>query len=74
MTIEKKLDTSQTILHEAAHNAGASKDIDKDGGYPPKDSENNAYSYEYFAVDVAKEPPKVELPPRKEVEIKILGE
>jgi hypothetical protein len=67
-------DPGQTILHEASHNAGAKKDVDKDGGYPPKDSEKNAYSYEYFPVDVAKGPPKVELPPKKEIEIKIPGE
>jgi hypothetical protein len=41
------------ILHEAAHNAGACGDIDKDKSYPPSSSEDNAYSYEYFALDVA---------------------
>jgi len=61
-------------LHEAAHNAGASKDIDIDEKYPPKNAEKNAYSYEYFAVDLRKGPPEVKLPPRKEVEIKIPGE
>jgi len=41
------------MLHEAAHNAGACGDTDKGGSYPPKNSENNAYSYEYFAAAVA---------------------
>lgn len=41
------------ILHEAAHNAGACDDIDKGRSYPPASAENNAYSYEYFAKDVA---------------------
>lgn len=41
------------LLHEAAHNAGACADIDKNGHYPPASAENNAYSYEYFALDVA---------------------
>ena len=41
------------VLHEAAHNAGACDDIDKGRSYPPVSSENNAYSYEYFALEVA---------------------
>ncbi len=41
------------ILHEAAHNAGACDDIDKGESYPPTNAENNAYSYEYFALAVA---------------------
>jgi len=40
------------LLHEAAHNAGACDDINKGGSYPPANPENNAYSYEYFALDV----------------------
>lgn len=50
------------LLHEAAHNAGACDDIDKDRSYPPADAEDNAYSYEYFAKDVAagyKAPPEL---------------
>jgi hypothetical protein len=41
------------VLHEAVHNAGACDDMDKGGNYPPANAENNAYSYEYFALDVA---------------------
>jgi hypothetical protein len=42
------------ILHEAAHNAGAKGDIDRGAAnYPPKDAENNAYSYEYCALEIA---------------------
>lgn len=41
------------LLHEALHNAGACDDIDKGRGYPPSSSEDNAYSYEYFALAVA---------------------
>ena len=63
-----------TIVHESAHNAGATKDIDKDGKYPPKDSENNAYPFEYFPVDLAKGILEIKLRPRKEIEIKIPGE
>ena len=40
------------MLHEAVHNAGACDDINKGNSYPPSSSENNAYSYEYFALDV----------------------
>lgn len=40
------------LLHEAIHNAGACDDINKGGSYPPSSSEDNAYSYEYFALDV----------------------
>ena len=55
-----------TILHEAAHNAGASKDVKPGaGGYPPRDAENNAYSYEQFPVDIRKGPPEVELKQRR---------
>jgi hypothetical protein len=53
-----KCNSGPVILHEAAHNAGACGDIDKDGDYPPRNAENNAYSYEYFALDVAEGPPK----------------
>jgi hypothetical protein len=38
------------LLHEAVHNAGACDDIDKGSAYPPSDAENNAYSYEHFAL------------------------
>jgi hypothetical protein len=41
------------ILHEAAHNAEACDDIDKGKSYPPTSAENNAYSYEYFALAIA---------------------
>ena len=41
------------ILHEAAHNAEACDDINKGERYPPTSAEDNAYSYEYFALDVA---------------------
>jgi hypothetical protein len=40
------------MLHEAVHNEGGCDDINKGRGYPPSSSENNAYSYEYFALDV----------------------
>jgi hypothetical protein len=41
------------ILHEGIHNAGACDDIDKDNKhYPPSSAEDNAYSYEYFALAV----------------------
>lgn len=43
-----------TVLHEAAHNAGACDDVEEGKGYPPKKSQNNAYSYENFATDVKK--------------------
>jgi len=61
------------ILHEAAHNAGACDDIDKGKSYPPANAENNAYSYEYFAADVAagyKAPPELKAPKPKAPEIK----
>jgi hypothetical protein len=41
------------MLHEAIHNAGACEDVNKGAKYPPSGSEDNAYSYEYFALDVA---------------------
>jgi hypothetical protein len=44
------------IIHEGAHNDGACLDIRRQpGNYPPKPVEgvNNAYSYEYFAVEAA---------------------
>lgn len=43
------------IIHESAHNAGACRDITRrPGKYPPSpdDGIDNAYSYEYFAVEV----------------------
>lgn len=52
----------EMMLHEAAHNAGAKDDIHLDEGYPPKaHAEDNAYSYQFFAVDVRKGPPRVRL-------------
>lgn len=52
----------EMILHEAAHNAGAKDDIHPDEEYPPKgNAEDNAYSYQYFAVDVKKGPPRIRL-------------
>ncbi len=70
-----------TMIHEAAHNAGANLDVDEGPGYPPKDSECNPYSYEYFCRDIGqglqtgghsseKESPKE---PKKETEIKDTG-
>ena len=41
-----------SMLHEAIHNAGGCDDINKGNSYPPSSSEDNAYSYEYFALDV----------------------
>ena len=41
------------MLHEAIHNAAACDDVNKGAKYPPSSSEDNAYSYEYFALDVA---------------------
>lgn len=61
-----------TMLHEAAHNAGAKDDVDKGDKYPPKNAENNAYAYEYFPQDLRKGPPEVKLRPKKEVEIEAL--
>jgi uncharacterized protein DUF4157 len=52
----------EMLLHEAAHNAGAKDDIHQDEGYPPKaNAEDNAYSYQFFAVEVRKGPPRVQL-------------
>ena len=52
-----------TILHEAIHNAGACGDIDRDGKkYPPSKSEDNAWSYEYFASEVDAGAPTPKLP------------
>jgi hypothetical protein len=40
-----------TIIHEAAHNDGAGGDIPPgSNAYPPQNAEDNAYSYEMFAV------------------------
>ena len=55
------------ILHEAAHNAGAEGNIDKGKLYPPKNAENNAYSYQYFAMDLQK-PPGPEFGRKRDVE------
>ena len=51
-------DPSETMLHEAIHNTGADGDIDTGKGYPPKNAQDNAYSYEHYAVDVTKPPPE----------------
>ena len=52
----------EMMLHEAAHNAGAKDDIHKDEEYPPKgNAEDNAYSYQYFAVDLKPGPPRIRL-------------
>jgi hypothetical protein len=59
-----------TMVHEAAHNDGATGDVDTDGAYPPKTNpEGNTYSYEHFAVEINKGAPDVKLRPKKEVEI-----
>ena len=50
------------MLHEALHNTGACLDVDTGKGYPPSSPEDNPYSYEHFAVDVAsggKPPPEL---------------
>jgi len=44
----------QTSLHESAHSAGACADVLSGKGYPPAKAENNAWSYENFAVDALK--------------------
>ena len=49
-------DPAITVLHEAAHNAGATLDVDRGTGYPPAAAEDNAYSYEHFAKEAAKGP------------------
>jgi len=66
-------DVGKIMLHEAAHNADACGDIDRDGDYPPANAEDNAYSYQYFVEDLQKEPEEHELPsrPEKEVEIQV---
>ncbi|CAN5908848.1 hypothetical protein BH23GEM7_BH23GEM7_24010 [soil metagenome] len=56
-----------TILHETAHNAGACDDVDNGKGYPPAESENNAYSYEYFAAALTAGSKVPTLPKRKTV-------
>jgi len=61
-----------TILHEAAHNAGATGDIDKDSLYPPANAEDNSYSYEYFVEDLKKNLPMIELTPKRGEKIEIL--
>jgi hypothetical protein len=58
-----------TMLHEAAHNAGAKDDIDKGDKYPPKKAEDNAYSYEYFPQGL-REAPEPTLRPKKEIKVK----
>jgi hypothetical protein len=59
-----------TLLREAAHNAGATSEIDRDGAYPPPNAEDNAHSYEHFVEDLEKGLPMIELTPKKKVEIK----
>ena len=47
-------DTGAILLHEVIHNLGGCGDTDlKDNGYPSLHPEDNAYSYEHYAVDVA---------------------
>ena len=47
--------TYSTLLHEAVHNDGGLLDVKmSDPGYPPVNAKDNAYSYEYFAVDFEK--------------------
>jgi hypothetical protein len=47
--------TYSTLLHEAVHNDGGLVDVKMtDPGYPPVNAKDNAYSYEYFAVDFEK--------------------
>jgi hypothetical protein len=60
-----------TILHEAAHNAGATGEVDRDGAYPPANAEDNTYSYEHFAEDLLKGSPVIELRPKKEGGLKM---
>ena len=60
------------MLHEAAHNTGAGGDFDRRGGkYSPKNPEENAYSYEYFALDLDAAIRKSEgiLPPRRKHDV-----
>ncbi len=68
------------ILHESAHNAGAGGNTDKDRKkvsarkrkYPPKQAENNAYSFQHFAEDIRDRTFKVTNPSSgvEEVEVK----
>lgn len=54
------------MLHEAIHNAGACDDIKQGSAkYPPSSSEDNAYSYENFAVDITAGPKAPELGKRR---------
>jgi hypothetical protein len=50
---KKTCPAGPVLLHEAIHNAGGCDDINKGASYPPSSSEDNAYSYEYFALAVA---------------------
>ncbi len=38
------------LVHEGAHNAGVTQDVDAGPGYPPGAAEDNSYSYERFAL------------------------
>lgn len=50
-------DAGAILLHEVIHNLGGCGDTDvKDKGYPTLHPEDNAYSYEHYAVDVAAGP------------------
>jgi hypothetical protein len=60
-----------TMLHEAAHNDGATGDVDTDGDYPPKNAGNNTYSYENFAAVATKGVPEPQLRPHAPVEIQV---
>ncbi|MBT2142559.1 DUF4157 domain-containing protein [Rhodanobacter sp. LX-100] len=47
-------DAGAILLHEVIHNLGGCGDTDvKDKNYPTLHPEDNAYSYEHYAVDVA---------------------
>lgn len=47
-------DAGAILLHEVIHNLGGCGDTDvKDKSYPTLHPEDNAYSYEHYAVDVA---------------------
>jgi len=50
-------DAGAILLHEVIHNLGGCGDTDvKDKSYPTLHPEDNAYSYEHYAVDVAAGP------------------
>jgi hypothetical protein len=68
----KACDPGLTMVHEAAHNDGAKGDVDTDGRYPPvKNPEDNAYSYENFALEIRTGRADVKLRPKEEVQIEV---